>query len=137
MEHLRGGTILENKLKEVNKEPSEFEKIHMISVKMMELLLEASQKRVPENGKFSKFSLTMQFPDERYFGTITVDFGSNPRTERTVAVGVYPAASNRMVSNYVFWGTKKELLTWFSDSETADELANSFIHLREVTQNRD
>ncbi len=119
---------------ETKMEPDKSQKLIFVLEKCKELLCEAAQRRMPENGKFSKFSIEFEVPETDNHGVLTIDFdANNPRDGRILSVGVHHKNSDRLISNILLTGTKKEILDKLASSEDMDELIEIVSHLSDKT----
>ena len=88
---------------EAKMEPTKDEKLTVVLEKCKELLFEAAQLRMPENGKFSKFSIEFEIPQTNNQGVLTIDFDANdPKNMRLLTLGVHHKNSDRLISNILF-----------------------------------
>ena len=110
--------------------------MRMLVSKVLELMAEAVNTNVPEKGIFPRQSIGLILPDREYHGLLSVAPGRTSE-ERAVSAGVHPADGDRLVSNYLFFGTTEELRAWFADPARVDELIDTYLHLRESARSAD
>ena len=134
---------INNNLKNVNinsnntagKVKSENEEMLDFAVKMCsEKLLESSERRVPEYNKFAPHSIAFYIPGTSNIAEITVKQDEeNYKTQRRVLVGVHHKNSDVLISNYLFKGTKKEVLEYIKtlSGERLNELTKVIKELSE------
>ena len=115
-------------------EPSKDEKLTFVLEKCKEILFDASQRRMPENGKFSKFSIGFKVPETDNQGVLIVDFdANNPKDSRILSLGVHHKNSDRLISNILKTGTKQEILEYLNCNDNLAELIKTTNHLSDKT----
>ena len=81
--------------------------------KLCEILHERAELEVPRNGKFSQISVSYTIPDTQNKAKVAISSDPiNPSNLRRVSVSSYRIGSDRMVSTYIFKGTKQEVLNY-------------------------
>ncbi len=100
--------------------------------KTREVLAERAEMEVPENGKFSSVSASFKIPDTQNKARIIISHDElEPKNLRRLSVGVHHINSDRLTSNYILKGTKKEILDYLKDQKSQDELIGIIGHLSE------
>ena len=90
-----------------------------------EFLHKEAERKVPENGIFGKVSVEFVIPDSSNEGLFYINHSAeNPKDQRVLSVGVHHKNSDRMVSNIVASGTKKEILEYIKSQENTQELVD-------------
>ncbi len=108
-----------------------FKKIVMSSNK---LLSDISERQVPENGQFKSVSIDYNIPDSTNMAKVTIECDKEyPKTQRRISVGVHHQDRDRLISNYMFKGTKKEVLAYLTDEKNQTEFFNTIKKLSEKT----
>lgn len=83
-------------------------------------LLEEGERMIPENGKFSKVIIGFYVPETNNMGMFKVEHDTkDPKTQRILSIGVYHKNSDRVISNILKVGTKKEILDYVKSKENA------------------
>lgn len=82
-------------------------------------LLEEGERMIPENGKFSKVIIGYYVPETNNMGMLRVEHNpKDPKTQRILSIGVYHKNSDRVISNILKVGTKKEILDYVKSKES-------------------
>lgn len=111
------------------------EKMRQLFQKVAEVLVEHAQARVPETGSFRKVGVDAEIRDEDWECTLGIEESYLSDTERRVTLGVHQKNSDRLVSNYLFRGTKQEVLNWLASPEALPQIIEACDHL--ITKSRD
>lgn len=96
-----------------------------------ERLAEKAQDHVPESGRFQKYTIAGHFTGENIRGILGIEEGYQSDSSRCVSLGVCCYGDDRMVSNFLFTGTKQEVLEWLKSPEGQQEIVNAYIHLED------
>ena len=96
-----------------------------------EHLAEKAQDNVPETGRFKKYTIAGHFTGENIRGILGIEEGYQSDSARCVSLGVCCDGDDRMVSNFLFTGTKQEILEWLGSPEGQQEIADAYIHLED------
>ncbi len=109
-------------------------RMNVLATKVKEILLEQSERRIPENGKFGKVSMGFYVPDSDNMGILYAEYDpKDPKTQRILSVGVYHKNSDRITSNIVAKGTKKEILEYLKSQDNNEELIKTIDDLSAAT----
>lgn len=99
---------------------------NVVMPKCREILIENGERRIPEIGPFSKFSLQFNVPGApQYEGTLIVDFDTQDVKKRILQVGVHHQNSDRLFSHMLINGTKKELLDYLKNDDNQKDIIDS------------
>ena len=99
-----------------------------------DILANAAEKQVPENDKFSDVSIEYQIPTTQNMAKVIIECdGKEPKTIRRIAVGVHHQNSDRIISKYLYKGTKKELLNYLRDENNQEIFLDIIKELSEKT----
>ena len=102
--------------------------------KCKELLVEKGERQIPENGKFLKFSIGFEIPNSDNMGMFVVDYDPDePKDKRILSVGVHHKNSDRLTSNIIAIGTKKEILEYLKTDNNTQSLVDIVDNLSEKT----
>ncbi len=83
-----------------------------------EIIASSAERQVPENGKFKPVSVGYHIPGSQNMAKVIVECdGEEPKTQRRIRVGVHHQDRDRLTSNYIYKGTKKEVLEYLSDEK--------------------
>lgn len=118
----------ENKMFDKNKA------MNILMTSCKEGLYNAAERKVPQNGIFSKISVAFEIPKSNNEGLLYITHSAeDPKTQRVLSVGVHHKNSDRMISNILLKGTKEEILANLSSKENTQELVNIVNHLSDKT----
>lgn len=106
------------------------DKMKLLVSKTVEVEAENVKNKVPETGPFSKVFVTFEHPDKKLKGMLSVEADGREEEIRRVSAGMFIPGEDRVVSNYVFKGTKAEVLAWLSE-EQVPVLIETYEHLKE------
>lgn len=105
-------------------------KMNILVPKSKEVLSDIAQREVPENGQFKKVFVSFKVPETQNEALITIEHDSKePKTQRILSVGVHHQNSDRLVSNFLLKGTKKEILDYLKDDKNNQDIINYINHL--------
>lgn len=91
--------------------------------------------KVPENGKFQPFSFSYVIPGTTNKVKMTVEYdGQDPKTQRRLSVGVHHKDRDRLTSEYILKGTKKEIMSYLQDDKNYDFLRKTINELCDQTE---
>ena len=104
------------------------------------VVLEAMAKRieyeVPENGKFNKLSVSCNVPETSNKAMLAIECDAlEPKNSRRLSVGVRRKTSDRVISNYILKGTKKEILDYVKNPDNREEIIKTVNNLSESVDN--
>ena len=106
------------------------EKMKLLVSKVVEVEAENVKNKVPETGQFPKVFVTYEHPDKKLKGMLSVKADGREDAIRRVSAGMFVKGEDRVVSNYVFKGTKAEVLSWLTKEQVPD-LIEIYEHLKE------
>lgn len=113
------------------------QKMTILFQKVAEVLTEHAKARVPETGSFRKVAVDAEIGDEDWESTLGIEESYLSEIERRVTLGVHKKDSDRLVSNYLFKGTKQEVLTWLGSPEGLAQIIEACDHLGEKVKTFD
>jgi len=94
--------------------------------KCNKMLANLSERSVPENNKFQPVSVDYNLPDSQNMAKVTVECDyENPANQRRVSVGVHHKDRDRLISNYLFKGTKQEVINFLKDEKNQQQFVDS------------
>ncbi len=106
------------------------EKMKILTSKTKEVLSQAAEREVPENGRFSRVFVTFSVPEsdnKAVFSIIHDDV--DYKDKRQLSICVHRQNSDRMFSNFIMKGTKKEIIEFLNDERNNEELKQIVEHL--------
>ncbi len=106
------------------------EAINELTNKLRDILSQRAEREVPQNGKFSPVSVSFTVPDTQNKAKVAIepDF-INPKNSRRLSVASYRIGSDRLISSYIFKGTKQEIIDYLHNSESQDRIIKIIKHL--------
>lgn len=94
--------------------------------KCVDVIKDSAERMVPENNKFRKFFVAFDVPDTRHEAIISISHDElDPKDKRRLAVEVHHANSDKFYSQYLFKGTKKEIIDFIADKNNQKEIYDS------------
>ena len=96
-----------------------------------ERLAERAQDNIPETGRFKKYTVAGHFTGEDIHGILGIEEAYQSDSSRCVSLGVYCDGDSRMVSNFLFTGTKQEVLEWLKSPVGQQEIVDAYMHLED------
>ena len=109
-------------------------KLQSLFAAVTEHLSDSVRDRVPETGSFRKVSVGGHCKGSLYRSVLSVEESYKCETLRWVTLGVYREGEDRVISNYLFKGTRQEVLGWLEDPANLSVLAEACAHLEEAVQ---
>lgn len=104
--------------------------IEILVDKSADVLKEEAERRVPENNKFSRVFAVFKVPDTNYEAFIAVSHDElEPKNTRRISVEIGRANSDRNYMQYIFKGTKKEILEFLAGAESRESILKSAAEL--------
>ncbi len=83
-----------------------------------EMLANLAERLVPENGKFNSVAIDYKLPKSNNMAKVMIECDlEDPKTQRRISVGVHHKDRDRLISNYICKGTKKEVLDYLKAEE--------------------
>lgn len=100
----------------------------------MEVEVNQIMANVPDAGKFDPVWVEM-----RYYGTEHTAFlyaEHNAAHGCRLRASVRPSGTDLEISNYIFFGSKRECVDWLKDESHIDELIGIYNHLAQAADDR-
>ncbi len=98
------------------------------------LLAEAACRQVPENNKFVPVSIDYKLPSSQNRAKVTVEYDNiTPENQRRISVGVYHQNRDRVISNYLYKGTKNEVIEYLKDEKNQQAFIDAIKTLSDKT----
>jgi len=99
-----------------------------------EMLANLSERSVPENNKFSPITVEYNLPNSRNMARVTVEYDEQmPATQRRITVGVHHKDRDRLISNYLYKGTKQEVINFLKNEKNTLRFIESIKALSAAT----
>ena len=105
--------------------------------KAMEVVADLTREKVPEDGIFQSISVIFDYPSTPVTGRLMVEKSYQQTNSRRITAGMYRKGDDRLVSNYLYVGTKQEILAWLSAQENISHLIDTYEHLAEKAKDFD
>ncbi len=104
--------------------------MNILVPKAYNILGQRAEREVPENGKFRRIFVAFDVPDTQNEALISIENDANePNDMRRLIIGVHRLNSDRITSNYIFKGTKKEILEYLKNPEIKSEFTKTVYSL--------
>lgn len=103
----------------------------ILLAKVIEVLTQNVYERVPMTGPFRKVMVTYCHPDSDLRGILAVQAHYESPEVRTVFAGMFREGDDRLIQNFLFDGTKEEILVWLQEKKRIQELLEIYNHLSE------
>ncbi len=112
---------------------SKEEKMDILVPKCSDLLTKRAEREVPENGKFRRIFVAFEIPETQNETLFSIEPDAKDFKDiRRMSIAVHRKNSDRIISNYMFKGTKEEVLNYLKDEknyaefkQTVNSLSNS------------
>lgn len=112
---------------------SKEEKMDILVPKCSDLLTKRVEREVPENGKFRRIFVAFEIPETQNETLFSIEPDAKDFKDiRRMSIAVHRKNSDRIISNYMFKGTKEEVLNYLKDEknyaefkQTVNSLSNS------------
>lgn len=104
---------------------SDNDKTKLAAKSAVNYLKENIERTVPENGEFSKRAAAVAFKIEgtQNFAKLSVEHSpTNPKNERVVLLSVFRQGSDKLFSNYILDGTKKDIVEYFKNDKLSEQV---------------
>lgn len=112
-------------------EQARMESVNKLYPAVAERLAERAQDHVPETGRFKKYTIAGQFTGENIHGILGIEEAYQSDSSRCVSLGVYCDGDGRVLSNFLFTGTKQEVMEWLKSPEGQQEIVDAYIRLED------
>lgn len=102
--------------------------------RLIEKMVECQAKNVvslPEQGRFEPHAVTISYPGTDWNGRLLYEYDlvDSSQRSRRLRAALCREGSDRMVSCYLFKGSKAECLTWLGEKENQQVLKKKFAGL--------
>ena len=110
----------------------------LLSSRMLEYLAGQVEKS-PERGKIKPFFVCIDYPKSGCEGVLFYENDLTDPTEqkRRIRVAMRKQGCDRLVSHYLFKGTREECVAWMKDEQTLEILLEEFAQLKEDAMSMD
>lgn len=95
------------------------------------------EEKLPEEGPAQRVFVAFDYPGTEYEAFLAAEADRLDRNGRRVSVMMRPQGSNRVMSSYIWKGTKQELLRWLDREERESELRELFQNLADSLTKED
>lgn len=114
------------------------ERISSLMEKVVSVVLDRIDSKVPERGKFTPVSVAFDIPLTNNEGRIIIEPSVQKiEEERRVRIGVCANDSDRMHSYYIFRGTKEKVKEYLTEDEAIQSLVQYCLQLSDAVDNDD
>lgn len=109
---------------------SDGEQMDFLADKASKVMAERIENEVPENGKFTKLSVSWDIPKTLNKAILAVEADAlEPKNSRRLAVGAYRKGSDNIRLGYISKGTKKEILEYIKNSDNKEKIIETAYQL--------
>ena len=105
------------------------EQLNKLFQAVAELLVKNAKEGVPEIGSFRKLTVRGGIKGMEYEGILGIEQSYRVENERRVTLGVHGKGDDRLVSNYLFKGTKEDVMAWLESPEGLEQIIEAYEHL--------
>ena len=106
------------------------ERLNIIVEDVQKILAERSEREVPENGKFLRVGMFFPIPDTSNEAVLSIVHDElEPKDKRRFEVGVRHKYSDKITSQDIISGTKKEIIEYLKNSNNKDVLKKTVLEL--------
>ena len=106
--------------------------IELLINKSMEALKAAAEYQVPENSRFRRVYAAFDMPENPYEALISLSCDElQPKDMRRISAAVHKPKSSKYYIQYIFKGTKNDILQYLSDEKSQTEIKNALKELSE------
>ena len=124
------GTNRTEKKMELTKE----EKTKQLVEYSIDLLLDMAEREVPENGSFKKVRVIFELPHTNNEGMIIIEPDEKDiKTGRYITTAAKHQHADRLISNYMFKGTKNDVMEYLKVPENRAKVIESINTLSDKT----
>lgn len=95
------------------------------------------EKKLPEEGPTENVFVTFDYPGTQFEAFLVAEADHLDWGGRRVRAMMRPKGCNRVMSNYIWKGTKQKLLQWLSQEERDGELQKTFHDLADSLAKED
>ena len=113
------------------------EKKVLLIQKVREVFRANVERELPEEGPTQGVFVCFNYPGTEYEAFLRAEEDHLNWSGRRVRVMMRPQGSNRVMSNYIWKGTKQELLRWLDQEERQSELEKFFQNLADSLAKED
>lgn len=117
---------------------SDEEKLDILLPKGMKLLAERVEKEVPASGRFMPISVSFDYPGTAYSAYLRLEPSAlGDGTERCLRSYMGEKGSDKVISHYMYAGTKDKVLAWLKDKKNEKDLRQSYEELKQGADRMD
>ena len=138
----KGGNVAESKSAERkvggNRKMTNEEKLDILVTKMLEYL-KNQVNSLPEQGRFEHHSVSMTYPGTTCDGYLIYecDLTDSSQRGRRLRASMCRQGSDRMISHYLFKGSKAECLAWLEKPGNQEVLKKDYAELLSSVERAD
>jgi len=128
----KGYTGMSAKETEPTNKKFDVEKLEDFNKKALDKIVENAEFQLAENGKCAPyiFYLNDSYSQNRIRYAIEYD-PNNPKEQRVFSIGVSKQYNDKMAQEFLFRGTKKEILEYLKSPEAQEEIYGTILKLVE------
>lgn len=105
------------------------EKLQRLYKAVAEHLSKEIRAKMPETGSFRKIFVTANYDKSGLRGMVSAEPSYQGDDMRVICVGAFRNGEDRIVSNYLFTGTKEAVLAWLESLAGVQEIIEAYAQL--------
>lgn len=110
------------------------QRLQMVYQKAAECMIKEIEEKMPENGSFQKIFVTECYDKSDLRGMLCAETSYQGENIRKIFVGAFREGDDRLVKNYLFTGTKQEILAWLTQPESVKEMIKCYRNLEKTVK---
>ncbi|MBR3604683.1 MAG: hypothetical protein IKL52_01490 [Candidatus Gastranaerophilales bacterium] len=127
--NFKGYNMSSKEIKPINQK-IDIEKLRDFNSRALDKIAEDCEYQISENGKCAPyiFHLNDSYAQNRIRYAIEYD-PNNPKDQRVFSIGVSKLYNDKMAQEFVFKGTKREILDYLKSQDSKDEIYETILRL--------
>lgn len=127
--NFKGYDMAPKEIKPINQKV-DVEKLKEFNKKALAKIVEDAEYQIPENGKCAPYIFHLNDGRAQNKIRYAIEYDPNePKEQRIFSIGVSKLYSDKMVQEFVFKGTKKEILEYLKSQTSQDEIYETIVRL--------
>ena len=106
-------------------------KLNILYETVMKQLVQAAREEMPETGTFRRITVVGYCKGSPLRSILGIEESYSSETQRYITFGMYREGEDRITSNYLFKGTKQEVLAWLETPENREQVIDAYEHLED------
>ena len=105
--------------------------LHRLYSLIADDMAKKAQLHVPETETFRKYTIQGHLTGDDIYGLLGVEEADHAGSARCVSMSVFCKGDDRVLTNFLFTGTKQEVLEWLKSADGQREIVDAYIQLEE------